>query len=206
MQITQTPVFKSSDMTTRNIHAKSVATTPASGETQMSKDQGIALGKASHVIAEINLLDEDASIDEIVKDAISELGHGGRMFPDLDENQQAVPQSTFAEREAKMSNHLLSKLNALVISDDAHTLTYKFPDKMLKEQINKLKTELKDIENMRRMGVTDCWGGLTNRQVACAAAINAIEKCLQSRKQLGQMGFPKITCEPMPTYPPFRKI
>ncbi|MGE3727356.1 MAG: hypothetical protein AB7I41_17480 [Candidatus Sericytochromatia bacterium] len=215
MDIQKTQGFQSAEPI-KNISKAKAA--PADTETHQAihkqpnlthKDQGPLLGKIAGAVSELNLLDENQPLDKLIDDAMNELAHGSnRLFgsPDgLDE-----PIKPFAEREAKMTKELLSKLNEKEVNADGKGWTYKFSNADLKGQINALKAEIKQIMRQREMGMTDCWGSMTNRQVACEAAIRALESGLKERSRtVGSIEDtkPKVQiCGPFPWDEKYQKL
>ncbi len=164
---------------------------PANSETHQTihsqpnlshKDQGLQLGKIAGAVSELNLLDDNQPLDKLLDDAVNELAHGSnQLFGGPEGLDQPI--TPFAEREAKMAKELLSKLNEKKVTPDGKGWTYKFSNADLKGQINALKAEIKQIMRQREMGMTDCWGSMTNRQVACEAAIRALESGLKERSR-----------------------
>lgn len=172
------------------------------------KDQGPQLGKLAGAISEINLMDDHQPLHPCVEEAIQELAHGSN--PILRNPEKLDTLEPFADREAKMAKNLLSKLNEKKVSPDGKGWTYTFSNADLKEQINALRAEVKQIMRQREMGMTDCWGGMTNRQVACEAAIRALESCLKERSQtlksLGELGPKPQICGPFPWEDKFKDL
>lgn len=165
------------------------------------KDHGPQLGKIAGAVSELNLLDENQPLDKLVDDAMNELAQGSnRIFggpSGLDE-----PITPFAEREAKMAKALMSKLNEKEVTADGKGWNYKFSNADLKAQINALKAEIKQIMQQRELGMSDCWGSTTNRQVACEAVIRTLEAGLKDRSRTGSKiedTQPKVQiCGPFP--------
>lgn len=173
------------------------------------KDQGPLLGKIAGAVSELNLLDENQPLDKLVDDAMNELANGSnRLFGGPEGFDEPI--KPFAEREAKMTKELLSKLNEKEVTADGKGWTYKFSNADLKGQINALKAEIKQIMRQREMGVTDCWGSMTHRQVACEAAIRALESGLKERSRaVGSIEDtkPKVQiCGPFPWDEKYKKL
>ncbi|PKL75724.1 MAG: hypothetical protein CVV27_13865, partial [Candidatus Melainabacteria bacterium HGW-Melainabacteria-1] len=150
---------------------------PADPATLPAQDRAPELGKASKALAELSLVDDPTPLGELLDDAMRGLSQGGgNPFGDVD-----TPPTPFAEREANMHSRLETQLNEKLPAEKG--AGYRFSDKELQQQIVKLKKEINSINRMREMGVTDCFGGMTNRKIACESAIRALAQCLEARRQ-----------------------
>ncbi|HEY9840844.1 MAG: hypothetical protein ACAI44_02365 [Candidatus Sericytochromatia bacterium] len=208
MEIGQTPQIKSTEPPARAAAPKAAEPVPPAEPAHPTveiQDQGPELGKASGALTELNLLDDPQSLNELVEAAMGELSHGSRLvFGDA-----APAPRPFAEREAEMQQNLKSKLNERVFVPDSlgKAFVYRFSNEELRAQIAKLKGDVKNIVQQREMGMTDCWGTMTNHQVACESAIKALELCLSERKRELEVKHPgPVICPPYVKQPPFLKI
>lgn len=158
-------------------------------------DQGPALGKLGKVISEIKLpAEHNGPVDQIVKEAMAELSWGGRLFPETGELGEIKP---YKQRVQEMTEKLKQQLNEVKSGDSVKAKVYKYSDKELQNKIKDLKTEISSINRQLEMGMMDCWGGMANRKNACFAAIEAIQACLNERKESIKAEGPKPTiCPP----------
>lgn len=160
-------------------------------------DKGPELGKLGKVPGFFELPHDPlppTPAQKVIDQAMDEFSFNRRPFPAGDEG----PIKPFEERKEEFVSKLISELNQPVGKSNK----YKFSNIDLKTEIHRLKDEINKINRDLANGMTDCWGGLSNRKIECKMAIDAIEQALTERTEIknrGKILEPKIQiCGPFP--------